>query len=264
MLETALTALFDLPVDIAGWAFILLIAAGFIAGYIDAIAGGGGMIQAMALLMAGVPPVSTLAVNKVVSLSGTVTAVFKYARGKAINWPLVSACLLPCILAATLGSKLVMFFSDSVITWLIILCIPIALLVIFIPHQSHSNSNESTSKTKAIALLSPIAFYDGLIGPGTGTYMTIAANKVLNMCFLRATGLAKPLNLSTNIGAAVVFISAGKVLWLLALPMAVTSMLGAYLGSHSAIARGDGFIKKIMLTMLLVMLVANLVKLFME
>lgn len=250
-----------MTVDFPLWLFSLLIFAGFIAGYIDAIAGGGGMIQALALLMAGVPPVNTLATNKIVSMSGTVTAVIKYAHGKAINWQLAAACIIPCILAAALGSKLVMYLSDTVITWLIILCIPVAFAVMFIKHNNNSPQVESQSRGKAIALLSPIAFYDGLIGPGTGTYMAITGNKGLGMSFLRATGLAKPLNLSTNLGSAVIFILAGKVLWALAIPMAVASIIGAYLGSHSAIKRGDGFIKTVMLVMLAAMLIVNIVKL---
>lgn len=256
ILETLSAAL---GADFTGWAFSLLITAGFIAGYLDAIAGGGGMIQALALLMAGIPPVSTLATNKIVSLSGTVTAVVKYACGKTINWHLVSACLLPCLLAAAVGSQLVMFFSEKVITWLILLCIPVALAVAFMPHQKQQ-TEESDNRKKAIFLISPIAFYDGLIGPGTGTYMALTANKSLNMTFLRATGFAKPLNLATNIGSAAVYIFAGKVIWLLAIPMALASIAGAYLGSHSAMKRGDGFIKKVMLVMLLAMLVVNIIK----
>lgn len=255
------TLLHSLPADFTAWAFIWLLVAGFTAGYIDAIAGGGGMIQALALLMAGIPPIATLATNKVVSICGTVTATMKYSRGKAINWHLAGVCILPCFLASALGSEWVMKLPPSVITWLIILCIPIALIVLFIRQPLRTDDAESSSRGKAIALLTPIGFYDGFLGPGTGTYMAIAANKGLNMRFLRATGLAKPLNLTTNIGAAVMFITAGQVLWLIAIPMGLASILGAYLGSHSAIIRGDGFIKKVMLVMLIVMLLINLAKL---
>lgn len=249
-----------LPPDVSLGIFLLLIIAGFVAGYIDAIAGGGGMIQAMALLMAGIPPVATLATNKVVSICGTITAVMKYAHGKAINWRLAAACLLPCLLASALGSELVMKLPEKLTGWLIILCIPIALAVLFIRRAPQAHHTENPSRRKAIALLTPIGLYDGLLGPGTGTYMAIAANKGLNMGFLRATGLAKPLNLATNAGAAIMFIFAGQVLWVIALPMGVASVLGAYLGSHNAMARGDSFIKKIMLAMLVVMLLINLGK----
>ncbi len=240
---------------------VVLIITGFIAGYIDAIAGGGGMIQALALLMVGIAPLNTLATNKIVSLSGTVTAVIRYAQGRAINWYLATACIIPCMLAAAWGSDFVIDLSTTTITWMIILCIPVAFAVMLIRHNKQLLHKESNNRLKAIAILSPIAFYDGLIGPGTGTYMAITANKWLGMSFLRATGLAKPLNLSTNIASAVVYIFAGKVIWLIAIPMAVASVCGAYLGSHSAIKRGDSFIKKLMLIMLLVMLIVNLLKL---
>lgn len=247
-------------VDLSFYLIVLLIIAAFAAGYIDAIAGGGGMIQTLALLMVGVAPIHTLATNKLVSVSGTTVAVVKYAHGKAINWRLAIACLIPCLIAAGLGSKLIMYVNETLITWLVILCIPVAFMVMLIKHEKHQ-ADESTSRTKAIALLTPIAFYDGLIGPGTGTYLAITANKGLNMSFLRATGLAKPLNLATNLGSVIVYIYAGKVIWMLAIPMAIASILGAYLGSHSAIRYGDAFIKKVMLSMLIVMLIVNMVKL---
>ncbi len=268
MLEILSTTL---GAELTWWAFALLIGAAFIAGYVDAIAGGGGMVQTLALLIAGIHPIATLATNKIVSLSGTLTAVIKYARSHAINWFLVKACLIPCLIASAIGSCVIMFLSTKIVTWLIILCIPVALIITFLP-QKKNNQNpkslqnsdihaESTDRQKAIACITPIAFYDGLIGPGTGTYMAIVANKWLNMRFLRATGFAKPLNLSTNIGAAVMYITAGKVIWLLALPMAAASVIGAYMGSHSAIKHGDLFIKKIMLIMLIAMFVVNVYKL---
>ncbi|PID65405.1 MAG: hypothetical protein CR975_07250 [Gammaproteobacteria bacterium] len=250
-------------IDLSFWSILLLIGMAFFAGYIDAIAGGGGMIQTLALLMVGIPAIQTLATNKIVSISGTTTAVIKYAYAKVINWYLTIACLIPCLIAAGIGAKTVMFFSDSVITLLIIGCIPIAFAVMLFKHSQYQQQyNESKARGKAIALLTPIAFYDGLLGPGTGTYMAIAANKGLNMRFLRATGLAKPLNLATNAGSAIIYIFAGKVLWALAIPMAIASIAGAYLGSHSAIRYGDGFIKMVMLVMLSVMLVVNLIKFF--
>ncbi len=241
---------------------MMIMLAAFAAGYIDAVAGGGGMIQTLALLMVGIPPVQTLATNKIVSLSGTMTAVAKYAKARSVNWYLVFACLIPCMAAAAVGSWTIMFFSDEVIVWIIIICIPVAFSVMFIKQRQQTSSGESTSRVRAIALMTPIAFYDGLVGPGTGTYMAIAGNKGLHMNFLRATGLAKPLNLSTNIGSAIVYAFKGQVLWGIAIPMAAASILGAYLGSHSAIKYGDDFIKKVMLIMLVVMLIANIVKLF--
>ncbi|MBS9778014.1 MAG: TSUP family transporter [Gammaproteobacteria bacterium] len=252
-------AFFDVA-DISSFVFFLLIVSAFVAGYIDSVAGGGGMIQTLALLMAGVSPVQTLATNKIVSVSGTITAVTKYAKARAINWRLTFICIIPCVIAAAIGSKIVMYFSDSIIRWMIIFCIPVALSVIFIKSSKVQSKSESTSAPKAVALMTPIAFYDGLIGPGTGTYMAIAGTKGLNMSFLRATGLAKPLNLSTNIGSALVYLISGKILWILAVPMALASVCGAYWGSHSAIKHGDAFIKKVMLIMLVAMLIVNLVR----
>lgn len=256
----ALTDLFQNS-DLEIWVLALLVAAAFVAGFVDAIAGGGGMVQTLALLLAGLNPVATLATNKIVSMTGTSAAVTKFAREKVVNWYLVSACIIPCLIASAIGSRSVMLLNDTTINVLIIICIPIALAVGFLPQRQKVNVEESRSRTKAVAALSPLAFYDGLIGPGTGTYMAIAANRILNVSFLRATAIAKPLNLSTNVGSTIVYLLAGKVVWVAALPMALANMTGAYLGSHYAIKYGDGFIKKIMLLMLAAMLVVNLIKL---
>lgn len=249
-------------VELEVWVLVLLVATAFVAGFVDAIAGGGGMVQTLALLLAGLNPVATLATNKLVSMTGTSAAVAKFSKERVVNWYLVSACIVPALIASALGSKSVMLLSDTTINVLIIICIPIALAFGFLPQRAKSGANESRSRAKAVATLSPLAFYDGLIGPGTGTYMAIAANRVLNVSFLRATAIAKPLNLATNVGSAIVYVMAGKVLWAVAIPMAFANVAGAYLGSHYAIKYGDGFIKKIMLVMLASMLVVNLIKLF--
>ncbi|MPV85410.1 sulfite exporter TauE/SafE family protein [Ostreibacterium oceani] len=265
------------------WVIALLILTGFVAGYIDAIAGGGGMIQTLALLMTGLPAVNVIATNKMASIAGTSIAVFKYARAKQIPWRLVGYCALPCLLAAALGSQLVMLFADAVIVTLLILCIPFALVVMMKKPKRLSQVDTPAStatadpiavdpitnkpltakqlRRRAALLLSPIAFYDGLIGPGTGAYMAIAGNRGLGLRFLTGTGLAKPLNLCTNLGSVVVFVIAGKIVWAIAIPMAIASMFGAYIGSHSAIKYGDGFIKKVIVGMLLLMLAVNLIKL---
>lgn len=247
----------------------LLVFTGFLAGYIDAIAGGGGMVQTLALLMAGLPATNILATNKFASVAGTTMAVIKFARGRVVPWRLVGICLLPCLIASAIGSSIVKMLPNTLINWLIIGCIPIALLVMLlqkpkaITDNASTQANEQISAGKAIASISPIAFYDGLVGPGTGTFMAIAGNRFLNLRFLNATGMAKPLNLATNIGSLIVFILSGKVIWALAIHMAIASMLGGYLGGHFAVKYGDGFIKKVIVIMLVVMLIFNLIKLLM-
>jgi uncharacterized membrane protein YfcA len=194
------------------WLLALMLTA-FVAGYIDAVAGSGGMLQLPALLFIGISPVSALAVNKIVGFTGTLLAVIKYTIEKKISWKIVLYAAIPCLIASYLGGQLAMTLNATVLEWMILLCIPIALFFIFRP----SNKEQSIpidSPTKTIFSISPIGFYDGLLGPGTGSYMAIAINRFLKYDFLTATASVKPLNLLTNLGAANAFILSVKVIWI--------------------------------------------------
>ncbi len=230
----------------------------FVAGYVDAVAGGGGMLNLPTLLLAGVPPVSALAVNKITGISGTTVAVIKFALEKKIHWKTVLVAGIPCLIASYIGGKIALNTSATVLAWAILLCIPVALFIVLRDQTNNQFSNiPETSATKVIATISPIGFYDGILGPGTGTYMAIAIKKVLKFDLLTATATVKPLNLLTNIGAAIAFLMAGKVIWAIAVPMLIASSAGGWVGSHSAIKGGDKFIRKLLIGVLVVMLLAN-------
>lgn len=233
-----------------------------IAGYVDAIAGGGGTVQVSTLLLSGLPPVSVLATNKVVSAVGTMMAITKYASSKKIQWRLVVVCLVPCLIAAYFGSRLAIYLSSE---WLqiIILVSVFSALLITLWSGHHSNDDDlSYSSKKAMLVLTPVAFYDGIAGPGAGTYLTILKHRFLNLSYISASATAKPLNLATNLAGSVAFISAGKVFWPLAIPMIFANAVGGWFGSHYAIKHGSKFVKKVILYVVLVMLFLNISKLF--
>ena len=241
------------------WIIALSLVA-FSAAYIDAVAGGGGMLNLPALLFAGVPPVSALAVSKFAAISGTTIAVSKYALGRKIHWKTVMYAAIPCIAASYIGGRVALNTSATVLAWAILICIPIALYIV-LSDKTHKNSEpENSNFIKTLIAVTPIGFYDGLLGPGTGTYMTIAVRKILKFNLLKATATIKPINLLTNIGAALAFFLAGKIIWSLAIPMMLASSLGGWLGSHSAIKGGDIFIRRLLIIVLFVMLAANLYK----
>ncbi len=239
--------------------YIILILTAFIAGYVDAIAGGGGMIQAPMLLLSGLNPIIVLAVNKFASMAGTITATIKYAKHKKIIWAIALIGVVPCIIASFIGSNLIMFVDENIINWLILLSIPVAMIMLLKKRKDYNKKQEITKKD-IIKSTAPIGFYDGLLGPGTGTYFAISMNRYLGISFLNATATAKVLNLGTNFGATVAFIIADKILWSIALPMALANVFGGYIGSHYAIKGGEEFIKKFIVVMLVFMLVANVVK----
>jgi uncharacterized membrane protein YfcA len=238
------------------WLIALALVA-FTAGYIDAVAGGGGMLNLPALLFAGVPPVSALAVNKMTGIAGTTLAVIKFTLDKKIHWRTVSYVAIPCLIASYIGGKLALNASATVLAWAILACIPIALFIVLTDKSSSVNQQAKSSFTKSVLSITPLGFYDGILGPGTGTYMAIAVRKFLKFDFLSATATIKPLNLLTNIGAGVAFLLAGKVIWSIAIPMIVASSAGGWFGSHSAIKGGDQFIRKVLVFVLVLMLLAN-------
>ena len=236
----------------------------FTAGYIDAVAGGGGMLNLPALLFAGVPPVSALAVNKVSGIAGTTLAVTKYALNKQIHWRTVFYAAIPCLIASYIGGRLALHASATLLAWAILVCIPIALVMVLTDKPSKTQQKPEVSALKAISAVAPIGFYDGILGPGTGTYMAIAIRRVLKFDFLLATATIKPLNLMTNIGAGFAFLMAGKVIWSIAIPMILASMMGGWLGGHSAIKGGEKFIKRLLVVVLVIMLMANAYKMVMN
>ncbi len=233
---------------------------GFIAGYIDAIAGGGGMIQVPMLLLSGMSPIHVLATNKVAGLFGALMATIKYALSKKISIKVVSIAIIPCLIASYIGSSLVMYLSDEVIKWAILLAIPVAMIFLFKKSKEIKNDVNRLTNKNIILSTAPIGFYDGLLGPGTGTYLTISMKKFLNLDFLISTASTKPLNFATNFGSVIAFFMAGKILWLAAIPMALANIAGSYVGSHYAIKGGEEFIKKVLIFVLVMMLVGNIIK----
>lgn len=238
-----------------------LVLIALVAGYIDAVAGGGGMLNLPALLFAGVPPVSALAVNKVTGIAGTTFAVIKYALDGKIHWRTVYYAAIPCLIASYLGGRLALNASATVLAWAILLCIPIALYIVLKDKTSNQvDTKELSNLPRTLIAVTPIGFYDGILGPGTGTYMAIAVKKILKFDLLKATATIKPLNLFTNIGAAIAFLMAGKVIWGIAIPMIIAGSVGGWLGGHSAIQGGESFIRRLLIIVLVIMLAANLYK----
>ncbi len=234
----------------------------FCAGYVDAVAGGGGMLNLPALLFAGVPPISSLAVSKVTAIAGTTLAVAKYSLGKRVQWKTVAYAAIPCLVASYIGGVLALRVPPTFLAWAILICIPIALVIVLRDKPKNDLVATEDQPLKTVAALAPIGFYDGILGPGTGTYMAITVRKILKYDLLKATATIKPLNLLTNIGAAVAFLLAGKVLWVIAIPMIVASSLGGWIGGHSAIKGGDRFIRRLLIIVLTIMLTANVIKMF--
>lgn len=245
------------------WAtLVLVVIAAFAAGWIDAVVGGGGLLQLPALLLIpGIAPIQALATNKLASVFGTATSsVTYYRRAK----PDIRTAI-PMALIALAGS----FGGAAVATLLpaaafkpiiVVALLAVALFTALRPQMGAATrlrfqGHRHHVMAGAAGLV--IGFYDGMIGPGTGTFLVIALVAMLGYDFLQASAKAKIVNLATNAGALLLFIPHGSVLWLLGGILASANVAGSYLGSRMAISRGTRFIRVVFLVVV-VALIAKL------
>jgi len=220
----------------------------FAAGWVDAVVGGGGLLQLPALLLVpGITPLHALATNKFASIFGTATSSVTYYR--RIHPDLRTA--LPMAGFALAGS----FCGASVAALLPVAVFKPIIVIALLAVAAHTATRPALgARTRlrfsarrhhgSAALIGvAIGFYDGMLGPGTGTFLVISLVSVLGYSFLEASAKAKIVNLATNLGALILFVPHGAVLWGLGAVLAAANMAGGYLGSRTAIARGVGFVR---------------------
>jgi len=231
---------------------ILLLAAALAAGWVDAVVGGGGLLQLPVLLLAGLTQVQALATNKSAAIFGTASAAVTYARRiKLDRGVAVPAGLLAVAFAGLGAASAAMLDPDLLRPLVLAALLGVAAFVTLrpslgrLPHP-HLRTARRVAAAVAVAGMA-IAFYDGILGPGTGTFLIIAFAAILGMDFVRASATAKVINVGTNLGALLVFGAQGHVLWPLGLAMAVCNIAGAQLGARMALRRGAGFVRVIML-----------------
>ncbi len=230
----------------------LLVLAAFAAGWIDAVVGGGGLIQLPALLLVPqLAPVQALATNKLASIAGTATSSLTYHR--RVKPDLRTA--LPMAGLALAGS----FGGAAVATVLPtevfkpIIVVALAAVAVFVavrPKLGAATSLRFTGRRHlvvACALGVVIGFYDGMLGPGTGAFLVIALVSVVGYDFIASSAKAKIVNFATNLGALALFVPTGAVVWGLGLCLAAANVAGSYLGSRTAIAKGTGFVRVVFL-----------------
>lgn len=224
---------------------LALAGVGMLAGFVDAIAGGGGMIALPALLSAGLPPVAALATNKLQSVIGTGMAAVTYWRRGFINL----RALVPAIAATYAGSFAGALIVKQIDTSLLNVAVPVALICIalyflFAPNLSDADRAARLPFARFVPLLGfGIGFYDGIFGPGTGSFLTIGFVMLFGLGLTRASGNTKVLNVTSNLAALTIFISAGDVIWPAALAMAAGQLVGGYLGARIGIRFGARIIR---------------------
>ena len=227
---------------------LLLIAAATVAGLVDAIAGGGGLIALPALLWAGIPPIQALATNKLQGSFGTATASFQFVRKGEID---PKTLLLPIILTfvgSACGTLTVQHLVSDWLEQLVpLLLIGFAIYFLFSPRISDEDARQRIHLT-GFSLLVGFSggFYDGFFGPGTGTFFAAGFVFLLGYNMRRATAGTKLLNLTSNLASLAFFAWGGQVLWLIGLSMGLGQVLGAWAGSHLVIRHGTALIRPVL------------------
>lgn len=232
-----------------GWEGLLALAlVALAAGWVDAVVGGGGLLQLPALLLVpGILPVQALATNKLASICGTATSSLTYYRRVRPDLrtalPMAAFALVGSFGGAALATLLPAAVFKPVI---VVALLAVAVFTAARPAMGAETVLRFSGRHhygRAAGIGALIGCYDGLLGPGTGTFLVIALVSVLGYNFLEASAKAKIVNFATNLGALALFVPHGAVLWGPALVLAVANMAGGYLGSRTAIARGSGFVR---------------------
>ena len=226
----------------------ILAGVGFVAGVVDAIAGGGGLLVLPALLLSGIDPVSALATNKLQGSFGTGSATLTYARHGHIDFKKSRLMIATTFVAACLGVLAVAYAPITLLSAIMpILLIVMAIYFALSPKLSDNDVHARTTLTKYSCTAAPaIGFYDGVFGPGAGSFYLLGFVTLLGYGVLRASAHTKLLNFTSNIASLLVFALSGKILWPLGLAMGVGQFLGAQMGSRLAIKNGAKLIRPLL------------------
>jgi uncharacterized protein len=232
------------------WAYPALTAVALFTGFIDAIAGGGGLIMMPALLFAGMPPVNALATNKLQSMFGIATAYRNYARKGLVDWRANRLTMILVFAGATIGVLAVQSVDARALSLIIpLLLVAVAIYVLVSPRMSDEDAHQRVTARSYSGVGAVIGAYDGFFGPGAGTFFTASLVGLRGLGLTRATALTKLLNLTSNIASVLFFAIGGKMFWLLGLSMAAGAMIGGWIGSHTAMRFGARLIRPLLVTL---------------
>ena len=229
-----------------------------LAGFVDSIAGGGGLISLPAYYLAGLPASTAAGTNKMSACMGTALATYNYARSGKIDSRIGLCAGFAALAASVLGVAVMKSLSDQAIRVLVMCCLPVAAVFTLRGHRKAEGRRQFSGVQTALISLCiglAIGFYDGLVGPGTGTFLILLFVQIFGLDDVTASGTAKVPNLMSNIAALTTLFASGDVLWLLGLPAGLCSMAGAAIGSRLTIRKGSKFIRGMMLIVLILLLV---------
>jgi uncharacterized protein len=234
----------------------LLFLVALLAGCLDTLAGGGGLIVLPALILAGLPPLQALGTNKLQGTMGTATASLMMLRHGRVRWPAVKWLMLTAFIGAASGSLLVQFIATDFLSFIIpavlVFIAAYFLLAGKLLEVLHPPRISTTSYRNLVVPL--IGGYDGMFGPGTGSFFALSGVALQGRTLLEATAVAKTLNFATNFASLLVFLLAGQIVWLAGLVMMLGQACGAWLGAHMLLRIKPVYLRILIVTICLLML----------
>ncbi len=248
--------------------FLIVCPLVFLAGFVDSIAGGGGVISLPAYFLAGLPPHFAAGTNKFVACLGTLTSTVKYFRSGKILLKTAVFTAIGALICGAAGAAVALHIPAEVLRIIILIALPVVAVFLSLKRDFGADGGRETGFTSmktaviAFAIGLGIGGYDGLVGPGTGTFLIIAYAGILGTDLLTASGCAKVGNLASNIASLFVYLTGGKVLFALGIPAAAFCMLGNYLGARYAIRGGSRNVKKLMFVVLGLLFLKFILELF--
>ena len=236
----------------------------FLGGFVDAVAGGGGLISLPAYLATGIPVHLAYGTNKLSSCCGLFISTIKYARSGYILWRPAIVAGIGALLGSSLGVRLVLVLSEETLRWVLIFVLPVvAVVILFNRNFGHEQKPRELSPALLYLLVFAIGFviggYDGFFGPGAGTFLVIGFTAVVGWTLTTASGVAKAVNFCSNFAALVGYIISGNVSFAIGVPALVCGILGHYIGAGLAVKKGAAFIRPVVIFAVL-LLFGNLIK----
>ena len=227
----------------------------FLAGFVDAIGGGGGLISLPAYLLAGLPMHQAIATNKLSSACGTTLATIRFIKNGLVNLKFAIPSVISAILGSSIGARLSLLTEESLMENLLFVVLPIAAFIVLNKNLFKDKENRTLALNKRTYLVAIIAalfigMYDGFYGPGTGTFLIITFTVWGKMNVSTANAQAKVINLTTNLTSLTIFLLNGQVLFSLGIAGAICNMIGSYLGSGLVMQKGSKIVKPVILFVL--------------
>ena len=239
----------------------------FLAGFVDAVAGGGGLISLPAYMIVGLNPIDAIGTNKFSASCGTMVATMRYSRCGYIRWRELVPAIILALVGSWVGARLALLVENDIFKIVMLVVLPITAIFV-LNKKALSKYRSPYPVTKAMTIIALLALmmgvYDGFYGPGTGTFLMLMLVGIAHISLEQAVGTTKVINLSTNLASLSVYLVHGKVLFPLALVAAVFGVAGNFIGARYFTKKGAGFVKPIIVVVLAIFFVKLCWELFVK